>query len=105
MSEVWVDPGMLVDTARVVAVLGNGVDEAKPGSLQADSSMTGSRAMAACGTGSRAAARAVAVVGDGLRRWATTADRSAAEYTRVDEATAGRLVEVGRVLPVAGDGR
>ncbi|MFM1730090.1 hypothetical protein ABI214_14150 [Prescottella soli] len=105
MSEVWVDPGMLVDTARAVSLLGDGVDSAKPVAALTDTAMFGSQTVAACGAGSRAAARAVAVVGDGLRRWATTADRSADEYTRVDDATARRLVEVGRALRVAGDGR
>lgn len=105
MSDLWVDPGRLVDAARVVTVLGERVDSAKPDAAQTETAMSGSRAVAACVAGCRSAVRVLDVVGDGLRRWATTAERSAAAYSRVDEANAGRLVEAGRALPAAGDGR
>ena len=106
MSEVWVDPGRLVDAARVVATLGEGIVAAsKPSAVQSDTDLSGSAAALACGVGCRSAAEVVDVVGAGLRRWATAAERAAAEYTRVDAATATRLVAAARALPPTGDGR
>ncbi|WP_433608629.1 hypothetical protein [Prescottella agglutinans] len=105
MSEMWVDPGRLVDAARVAKGLGESVGAAKPAVVHENAGMFGFRAVSAAVAGGRSAARATDVVGDGLRRWATTAERSAGEYARVDEATADRLVEVARALPAAGAAR
>jgi hypothetical protein len=105
MSEMWVDPGRLVDAARVVKELRERADAAKPAAVHENAGMSGSRAVAACVEGCRSTGRVVDVVGEGLRRWATTAERSAGEYARVDEANAERLVEVARALPAAGSAR